>query len=209
MIISRTTFTLRFGQAKPAIALWKQIMDVKMAGVDKMPMRLLTDVSGPNYTLVHEYGMRGFTDLGPGNHVWTANEQIRALYPQFVPLCESSRNDLLHVEHQVGMEPPPGFLVERMCFRVRYGQARDAIAIWKEALDLIKGNQLIPYTRLLTDITGPSYQVIMEMYYRNMLDFGPKMGAWLSDQRLRDLHQRFVPLCEQSERTLYGLEYAV
>lgn len=79
----------------------------------------------------------------------------------------------------------------------------------KEVLDIVKGNPHIPYARLLTDITGPSYQVIMEMHYRNMMDFGPKMGVWLSDQRLRDLHQRFIPLCEQAERTLFRMEHAV
>jgi hypothetical protein len=207
MILSRTSFTLRFGQARPAIALWKQIMDVEVSGVDKMPMRLLTDVSGPNYTLVSELGMRGFTDLGPGNHTWMSNERIRELYPQFVPLCERSVSDLFHVEHQVGEPLPAGGLVERMTFQLHYGKAKDAILIWREVLNVIKASGKLPHARLLTDVTGPSYRLVMELHYRSMMDFGPKMGVWLSEPRLGELHQQFTSLCTSADRTLFRIEH--
>jgi hypothetical protein len=50
MIVSRAAFKLKFGQAKPAIALWKEIMSAEMGSalVPKPPMRLLSDMSGPN-----------------------------------------------------------------------------------------------------------------------------------------------------------------
>lgn len=211
MIISRTAFKLKFGQAKPAVALWKEIMNAEMgtAPVPKPPMRLLTDMSGPNYTLVTELNMRGFADLEPDQHIWTTNAKIRELYPQFVPLCEESISELYHLEHQIGENCPAGFVVERMVFQLRYGTAKEAITIWKDIMNSIKGRPDAPAMRLLTDITGPSYTLVMEMHYRNMMDFGPKMVRWVSDEKAREGYARFVPLCESSSRTLFRMEHCV
>lgn len=210
MIVSRTAFKLKFGQAKPAIAIWKEIMGVETAGGPARPgMRLLTDMSGPNYTLVAELQLRSFTEMAPESHVWSTNEKIRELYPKFVPLCEDSRADLLHVEQQIGEPCPAGNILERMVFSLKFGQAREAIAIWKEILNEARSRPEMPSIRLLSDITGPSYTLVMEMHYRNMMDFGPKMGRWLGDEKFQQLYARFVPLCERSERTLYKMEHCV
>ncbi len=207
MIVSRTAFKLKFGQAKPAIAIWKEIMTAEFSGVHKPSMRLLTDVSGPNYTLVMELHMRSFADMEPDQHVWGTNAKIRELYPKFVALCEDSTSDLFHVEQQTGDPCPVGNIVERMVFQLKYGKARDGIGIWKEILTELKGRPDGPAIRLLTDITGPSYMLIMEMHYRNMMEFGPKMTRWLSDEKMREAYGRFVPLCESSCRTLYRMEH--
>lgn len=211
MIVNRTAFKLKFGQAKPAIAIWKEIMDAGTgdAPIVKPPMRLLTDQSGPNYTLVVELNMRGFQEWEADSHFWSSNPRIRELYPQFIPLCESSTTDLFHLEQQVGEPCPVGSLVERMTFHLKYGKARDAIAIWKEVLAIAKTKPEAHDMRLLTDITGPSYTLVMEMHYRNMMEFGPKMAMWMSDEKLREAYARFVPLCERSERTLFKMEHCV
>ena len=47
------------------------------------------------------------------------------------------------------------------------------------------------------------------MHYRNMMDFGPKMVRWVSDDKAREGYARFVPLCESSTRTLYRMEHCV
>lgn len=208
MIISRTAFKLKFGQAKPAIAIWKEIMQVEATtGPAKPGVRLLTDASGPNYTLVAEMHMRSFTEIAPETHVWFTNDKIRELYAQFIPLCEESRGDLFHLEQQNGEPCPVGNIVERVVFSLKYGHARDAMAIWKEILDTAKSTHEAPPMRLLTDITGPSYTLVLEMHYRNMMSFGPKMTMWLSNEKLRELHARFLPHCERSERTLYKMEH--
>lgn len=208
MIVSRTAFKLKFGQAKPAIAIWKDIMSAEMSGpVPKPPMRLLTDMSGPNYTLVAELNHRSFQDFAPESHVWSTNQKIRELYPKFVPLCEDSRSDLFHLENQIGEPCPVGNIVERMVFNLKYGKARESITLWKEVLTAVKERPDHPSIRIMTDITGPSYTLVMEMHYRSMMDFGPKMTRWVSDEKVHAIYDRFVPLCENSERTLYKMEY--
>ncbi|HEX2618357.1 MAG TPA: hypothetical protein VHL57_12490, partial [Flavobacteriales bacterium] len=169
MIISRTAFKLHYGQARPALAIWKEIMGIDVGG-EKRPMRLLTDLSGANYTLVTELHLRSFMDIGPGTHVWMTNDRIRELYPKFTPLCLDSVSDLFHVEQQIGDPCPVGHIVERMEFHLKYGQAREALAVWKEILGIAKESKEAPPMRLMTDITGPSYTLVMEMHYGSMMD---------------------------------------
>ena len=172
-------------------------------------MRLLTDVSGPNYTLVAELNMRGLMDVGPDSHIFSTNPKIRELYPKFVPMCENSTSELYHLENHIGDPCPAGNIVERMVFQLKYGKARDAIAIWKEVMSIAKGKPEALPMRIMTDLTGPSYTLVMEMHYRNMTDFGPKMHTWMSDEKLHEIYGKFVPLCESSVRTLYKMEHCV
>ncbi|MEO8589792.1 MAG: hypothetical protein ABI432_10515 [Flavobacteriales bacterium] len=207
MIISRIMFRLKFGQAKPAIALWKEIMDHSKESKDARPMWLMTDMSGPNYTLVCDVHMRGFTDLGPVNHVWMTDPRIRELYPKFTQLCDSSVSQLYHVEHQVGGAIVPGNIMEQMTFRLKFGQARPACAIWRRVLDA--GKESGYPMRLITDITGPSYTMIMDMSYKSMLEYGPHQHYWMTNEKMQEAFHEFLPLCDSSERTLYSVVHMV
>jgi hypothetical protein len=207
MILSRTSFQLHFGQARPAIAIWKEIMTVEFPGATKPTMRLLTDLSGPNYTLVAELGIRSFMDIAPGNHVWLTHPRIRELYPKFVPLCLSSTTEMYHIEHQVGEIPSPGNIIEQMTFRMKFGQIKEGCAIWRQILDIGKETGL--KSRMLTDVTGESYTLQMEQVHRNMMEYGPHMGAWLSNDKLKELYAKFIPLCDRSRRRLYKVEHTI
>jgi len=165
-------------------------------------------MSGPNYTIVMDLHLRGFTDLGLANHMWTTDPQIRELYPKFVQLCDGSDSEMYHVEHEVGdTELPVNSVVEQMTFSLKFGSAKEGCSIWRQILDRAKSSGL--HLRLFTDITGRSYTLIMEQHHRNMLEYGPHQHAWLTNEELRELYKQFVPLCDHSHRTLYKLEHRV
>lgn len=208
MIISRTSFRLKFGQSKPAVAIWKEIMDHTKGKEYARPMQLMTDLSGPNYTLVCDFHLRGFTELGTSMHLWLSDPLIRELYPKFVLLCESSTSELYHVEHQVGTTPvAAGNVVELMTFRLRFGQAREACAIWKEIITA--GGKTGLNMRLYTDITGESYTLLMDQHYHSMLEYGPRKYFWMTDPHQKEAYKRFVPLCESANRTLFTMVHHV
>ena len=65
MIVIRNVFRLKFGQAREAVALAKQGLTIPegvMTGVDHSS-RLLTDVTGPFYTLVLELTVPEFSSF--------------------------------------------------------------------------------------------------------------------------------------------------
>jgi hypothetical protein len=99
MIIERNEFRLKFGKAREAIALWKELMEAGKGMGDKVPMmRLLTDISGPSYTIVTEIFLNSINDVGPKNYIWMTNEKYQEVYHKFIPLCESSDRTYFRIE---------------------------------------------------------------------------------------------------------------
>ena len=68
-------------------------------------------------------------------------------------------------------------------------------------MELIAGRPDHPSIRIMTDITGPSYTLVMEMHYRSMMDFGPKMTRWISDDKVHAIYERFIGAKEDSTVT--------
>ena len=83
MIVIRNVYQLKFGKAREAVALAKEGIGIQKratAGVDSTT-RLLTDVTGPFYTLVLELtlpNLAAFESMAPklfGDKEWQANYQ--------------------------------------------------------------------------------------------------------------------------------------
>ena len=99
MIIVRNVFQLKFGKAKEAVALMKEGLAIQkraLAGVD-FSARVLTDVTGPFYTLVLELtapNLAAFESYTPrlfGDKDWQAN------YQKMAPLVESGYREVFTI----------------------------------------------------------------------------------------------------------------
>ncbi len=83
MVVVRNVFQLKFGKAKEAVALMKEGLAIQKRAITDVEFstRLLTDVTGPFYTLVLELTVPSiamFESYAPklfGNKEWQANYQ--------------------------------------------------------------------------------------------------------------------------------------
>ena len=99
MVVIRNVFQLKFGKAKEAISLMKEGLVIQKRAVTGMDYstRVLTDISGPFYTLVLELtlpNMAAFETYGPklfGDKDW------QAYYQKFSALVESGHRDIYTV----------------------------------------------------------------------------------------------------------------
>jgi hypothetical protein len=99
MIVVRNVFRLKFGKAREAVALVKQGLAIQnrvMSGID-FSSRVLTDVTGPFYTLVLELtvpNLATFESSAPrlfGDKEWQAN------YEKMAGLVESGYREVFSV----------------------------------------------------------------------------------------------------------------
>ncbi len=96
--------------------------------------------------------------------------------------------------------------VERNIFHLKFGMAKSALALWKEYLRKVQsGNQDI-HVRLLTDITGRGYTIVLELSYEQYADLEPAKCLLTKQEGWKEFYQQFIPLCEYAERTQYKLE---
>jgi hypothetical protein len=97
-------------------------------------------------------------------------------------------------------------IVERNEFRVKFGMMKDALAIWKDVFDEMKNIKDAPRLRIMTDMTGPAYTLVVELEVRDFIQIGFKNYLWSTNSKAAELYRKFVPLCDSSERILYKIE---
>jgi len=96
MILVRDIFQLRFGKAREATKLFQEGMD-KMKNMSNSPLRLLTDLTGPYYTLVMESTFENLTEFEKYFKNETADPEWKSWYQKFVPLVESGRREIFNI----------------------------------------------------------------------------------------------------------------
>ena len=97
MIVVRNVFRLKFGQARPALAAWKEGASLmKKLGMGGSP-RLLTDLVGTSYTLVFENSYDSLAAFENDARTIMGNPEWRAWYDKFVPHCEQGYREIMNV----------------------------------------------------------------------------------------------------------------
>jgi len=97
MILVRNTFRIKFGQAKPAIAAFKEILALNARLGVGAQSRLLTDLTGPSYTLIFELQFENLTDFEAQTKQLMGSEEWRALYEKFIPYAEAGSREILNI----------------------------------------------------------------------------------------------------------------
>ena len=96
-------------------------------------------------------------------------------------------------------------VVIRNVFRLKFGQAKQVLPILKEGLAIQK--RLTAGTdvsaRLLTDVTGPFYTVVLELTVRHLPAWRPRRRAsWVIGRR-QENYQKLVPFVESGYREVF------
>jgi hypothetical protein len=99
MIVVRNVFRIKFGQAREAIAAWKEGLAIaEREGLMRGNTRLLTDVAGVDfYTLVVETTYDSLGDIERSARTMMEHPEWRKWYPRFSPLAEGGHREVLSV----------------------------------------------------------------------------------------------------------------
>ena len=99
MIVIRNVFQLKFGKAKEGVAIMKEGMAIQkrvLAGVE-FPTRLLTDVTGPFYTLVLELTVPSLADFESHAPRVFGVKDFQANYQKMAALVDSGYREVFTV----------------------------------------------------------------------------------------------------------------
>lgn len=98
-------------------------------------------------------------------------------------------------------------IVIRNVFRLKFGKAREAVALFKEGIAIQKrvGAGSDFSTRLLTDVTGPFYTVVLEITVPNLAAFEGDAPRLMADKDWQANYQRIAPLVQSGYREVFSL----
>jgi hypothetical protein len=96
-------------------------------------------------------------------------------------------------------------LLIRDVFRLKFGKARDALAVWKEMADHAKRTNLMTPPRVMTDLVGPYYTLVMETTVRDLHAWEAEMKKGMGDAAFHALYQKFTPLVDSGYREIFTI----
>jgi len=96
-------------------------------------------------------------------------------------------------------------IVVRNVFRLRFGKAKEAIALMKEGLAIQKRLGSEFSSRVLTDVTGPFYTLVLEITAPNLSAFEGATSRLFGDKEWQANYQKVVPLVESGYREVFTL----
>ena len=97
MIVVRDVFQARYGKGDELVALMKEMMQASPPGSGPA-MRILTDRSGPFFTVVTETQVESMGEWERMMAESFGDARFEGLFARMVPLVESGRREFYHVE---------------------------------------------------------------------------------------------------------------
>ena len=99
MVVVRNVFQLKFGKAREAVALMKEGMAIQkrvMTGLD-YSTRILTDLTGPFYTLVLELTVPDYAAMEKNAPRLFGDKEFQANYQKLTALVESGHREVYSI----------------------------------------------------------------------------------------------------------------
>jgi hypothetical protein len=95
-------------------------------------------------------------------------------------------------------------ILVRDIFYLKYGKAREALAIFPEGKAILKKAGYNP-DRILTDITGKSYTLVLESTYSNLSDYDDRLQDTQAHEEWRKWYEKFILLVESGSREIFRI----
>ena len=96
-------------------------------------------------------------------------------------------------------------IVIRNVFRLKFGKAKEAVALVREGVALQKRAGANFSQRVLTDLTGPFYTVVLELTVPNLSAFETEAPRFMADKDFQANYQKLVPLVESGHREIFTI----
>lgn len=94
-------------------------------------------------------------------------------------------------------------IVIRNTFRLKFGKAREAVALFKESIGIQKRLGMNYPVRIMTDLTGSFYTVVLEITVPNLGAYESEVPRYMGDKDFQANYQKIVPLVESGSREVF------
>lgn len=95
-------------------------------------------------------------------------------------------------------------IVTRDVFHLKFGMAREAKGLLSDGKKIMEKNGY-KIDRILTDLTGKSYRLIMEIRFESLAEYEKALKSTLSADEWKRWYEKFIPLVDSSEREILNV----
>jgi hypothetical protein len=95
-------------------------------------------------------------------------------------------------------------ILVRNVFRLKFGKAKEAKALMKKGFQIAKKAGFAP-DRLLSDLSGPFYTLVLENTYANLAGFEESQAKGFANREWEEWYQKLVPFVESGYREIFTI----
>jgi hypothetical protein len=121
-------------------------------------------------------------------------------------LWSTSSTMELMAQHENHSQTSAAMYLERNVFYLKFGASREAVPMWKDYLKRVSERDPAIHARLLTDVSGPAYTLILELTYQTFEEAEPSQCRLTNQSDWKEFYQKFIPYCDKAERTYYRIQ---
>jgi hypothetical protein len=99
-------------------------------------------------------------------------------------------------------------IVVRDIFQIKYGRAKEAVNLWKEGRAFFEKAGFHNNVRLLTDLVGQSYTLVLETTWESLTAYEASYAKMMSTgiyEEWRKWYDKYVPLVESGKREIFNI----
>jgi hypothetical protein len=93
-------------------------------------------------------------------------------------------------------------IVVRDIFELHFGRAREAIELGKELEEIERQSGQTRRGRVLTDVTGRYYTMVVESEYESLAEYEERQNTEMGAREWKEWYGRFVPLVQEGRREI-------
>jgi hypothetical protein len=96
-------------------------------------------------------------------------------------------------------------IVVRNVFRLKFGKSKEAVALLKEGIAMQRRAGVEMKQRLMTDLVGTFYTLVLELTVSNMAELEANMPKAMGDKDWQANYQKFSALVESGYSEIFTL----
>lgn len=168
MIQVHDTLQVKFGKIDQAVELFTASNRYAPFSAPEYHLSILTDISGPMYTLINEFVVANLGELEAARDQSFKQEGFEDWFRQFQLFVEGGKREYYTVEGKYTPWTRKGMIVVRETYRTYKWQVETAVSLLKRYGGLLVDRGVGMNPRILTDASGQMFQAIIEIETESM-----------------------------------------
>lgn len=208
MIQIRDVLQVKFGSIDQAVDLFSQLStpDSNQIMLGEQ-FEVLTDITGDMYTLVNEFVAGSLDQFAEMREKQFAQPEFDAWFKQFQLYVEGGRREYYTVEGKYNTWSRPGVIVVRECYQAYQWQIHRAVSLLERYGGLMAAYGVGSNPRILTDMSGPMFQAIIEIETESMSAWESRRRAFFREVEFQVWFNQMLTTVETGSHDFFRVEY--
>lgn len=204
MIQVRECYQVKFGRIDQAVEYWSRLPR-EVAAWPKRPdeFEVLTDLSGEMFTLVVARHVDSVEAWQDGLATVQKDPAYQEWFRTFKQFAEDGQREFLRVEQANGGWSGRGAVVVRSCFRALEWRAAEALDLVHTYGALLVDQGVGHRPRLLSDLSGKMFNVIIEIETRDLRDWDDHRRTMFLDAQFQVWFRRLTTCVSHGSHTFF------